>query len=99
MPIAAETSAMFSRGAAFSIALVRLAEFFIEQTGCLGIAAARRKSTYLENPNPMIEGDRDHIAAFDPATRRPDPGSVDPHVARGSKRCSAAAATHHPGVP
>ena len=99
MPIVAETSAMFSRAAALSIALVRLAEFFIEQAGSLGIAAARRKSAYLENPNPVIEGDGNHIAAFDPAARRPDPGSVDPHVARGGKRCGAAAGAHHPGVP
>ena len=99
MPIAAETSAIIRRAAAFSIALVRLAEFFIEPAGCLGIAAARRKSAYFENPNPVIEGDRDHIAAFDPAAWRPDPCTIDPYMTGGSERCRVAAGAHHPGVP
>ena len=99
MPIAAETSAMFSRAAAFSIALACRAEFFIEPAGCLGIAAARRKSAYFENPNPVIEGDRDHIAAFDPAAWRPDLCTIDPHVAGGGERSRGSAGAHHPGVP
>ena len=90
---------MIRRGAAFSVALVRLAEFFIEPAGCFGIAAARGKSADFENPNPVIEGDRDHIAAFDPAAWRPDLCTIDPHMAGGGERCRGSAGAHHPGVP
>jgi hypothetical protein len=99
MPIAAETSAIIRHCAALSIALVRLAEFFIEPAGRLGIAAARGKSADFENPNPVIEGDRDHIAAFDPAAGRPDLCTIDPHMAGGGERCRGSAGAHHPGVP
>ena len=99
MPIAAETSAIIRHCAALSIALVRLAEFFIEPAGCFGIAAARGKSVDFENPNPVIEGDRDHIAAFDPAAGRPDLCTIDPHMAGGGERCRGSAGAHHPGVP
>ena len=65
----------------------------------LGIAAPWCQGAYLENPNPAIERDRHHVAAFDLAACRSDPCAIDPHMTGGGKPCRGAAGAHNPRVP
>jgi hypothetical protein len=76
-----------------------LTGFFIKPHGRLGVAPARRKSAYLEDPDAAVERDGDHIPGFDVAARRSHFCAIDPHVAGRDQRCGVVAGTHDPGVP
>jgi hypothetical protein len=74
-------------------------KLLIKRLGGLRVTAARRQGAYLENPNPSIECDRHHVAAFDLAACGPDPCAVDPHMAGGGKQRRAATRAYNARMP
>ena len=70
-----------------------------QHAGGGSIAAAVGETSHPEDPDGVVEPDRDDIAELDPMARRRLAGAVDANMAGLDQRSRAAAGFYHPRVP